>query len=192
MSKLPEQMGADSSQEPPVRRRGLGDTPRWVKFALFGSLAANLLVLGLAAGTIWHARTVHAVGGGNLHGNLVAFSQTLSAPRRAELGVLINEPRQQPEHQAQRQDVRAARREVMRLFRADPFDAAAFRAAELRAGTAETRIRDFADAQAAALASQLTTAERLAFLKWRELRRGRWRFEPDGERPAKSAPPKSQ
>jgi uncharacterized membrane protein len=181
---------SDQTAEAGSAKRGLRDAPRWVKGALYGSLALNMLVLGLGAGAMWHLRTGQAVGGGNLYGNLVAYSQSLPANRRRELGALIGDTRQQPEHRAQRQAVRAARQDVMRLFKADPFDIDAFRAAEARAAAAEARLREFADGQAAGIAKQLTAAERAAFLKWRELRRGR-RFPAEEEPPAKAALPKT-
>jgi uncharacterized membrane protein len=171
----------------PVKPR-FRDAPRWMAGALLASLALNLLVLGLAAGAAWHVRGgQQAMGGGNLLGNLLAFSQTLPAPRRSELAAVVRDPRQQPELRAQRQEVRMARREVMRLFTADPFDLAAFRAAEARAAEIEGRMRNVADGMAADLAKQLTSTERAAFLKWREQRRGRMRPEPIDEPPAKAA-----
>ena len=118
----------DPTAEPGTVKRGLRDAPRWMLGLLIGSLAFNLLVLGLASGAMWHTRFGQGAGGGNLLGNLVAFSQTLPAARRSELGPLIGDSRP-PELRALRQDVRAARREVMRQFTADPFDVAAFRAA---------------------------------------------------------------
>jgi uncharacterized membrane protein len=164
-------------------KRRFGAAPRWVKRALIGSLAVNLLVLGLAAGAMWHVRTGQAVGGGNLYGNLVAFSQSLSANRQVELGPFIGDIRHQPELQAQRQAVRAARREMMKQFTADPFDVVAFRTAEVRVAAAEARMRELVDMKAADIAKQLTTAERAAFLKWRELRRARPRFEANIDQP---------
>jgi uncharacterized membrane protein len=180
----------DTTAEPGAVKRGLRDAPRWVLGLLIGSLALNLLVLGLASGAMWHARFGQAAGGGNLLGNLVAFSQTLPSARRSELGSLIGESRAPPELRALRQEVRAARREVMRQFTADPFDVAAFRAAEAQAVKAETRMRETADGLAAGLAKQLTAAERGAFLKWREVRRGRPRFD-DDERSDKTKAPKA-
>jgi Spy/CpxP family protein refolding chaperone len=170
-------------------KRSFGASPRWVKAALFGSLAVNLLVVGLSTGAMWHLRTGPMVGGGNLHGNIMAFSQTLSAARRMELDALIGDKRPQLEQQTQRQDLRIARREVMRLFRADPFNITSFQAAEARVAAAEARLRESADLRAANLANQLTAAERAAFLKWREARRGRWWSE--SERAAKGAPQKA-
>jgi uncharacterized membrane protein len=169
----------------PMARR-FSDAPRWMAAALVGSLALNLLVLGLAAGAAWHVRAGQAMGGGNLLGNLIAYSQTLPAPRRAELAALLRDPRQQPELRAQRQEVRMARREVMRLFTAEPLDLTAFRAAEARAAEIEGRMRIAADGIAADLAKQLTATERVAFLKWRDLRRGRMRPEPVDEPPVKA------
>jgi uncharacterized membrane protein len=133
-------------------KRSFGSAPRWVKAALLGSLAVNLLVLGLGAGALWQLRTGQMAGGGNLHSNLMAFSQTLPANRRAELDALVGDQRQQPELQLQRQDVRIARREVMRLFRADPLDVQVFRAAEVRAAAAEARLRDSTDLLALSVA----------------------------------------
>jgi uncharacterized membrane protein len=165
---------------------------RWMKAALVGSLALNLLVLGLGAGAAWHARFGQAAGGGNLLGNLVAFSRTLPSSRRSELaaaGMLFVDNRPPPELRALRQEVRAARGEVMRLFTADPFDVAVFRTAEARAAQAENRLRETTDGLAADLAKHLTATERQAFLKWRELRRGRnWpRNDADDERPKAEA-----
>ena len=74
-------------------KRRFSDAPRWMVGALVGSLALNLLVLGLAAGALWHGRWGQVAGGGNLLGNLMAFSQTLPAPRRQELKALVREPR---------------------------------------------------------------------------------------------------
>jgi uncharacterized membrane protein len=151
---------ADAGSVPLGWRRA----PRWVLAALVGSLAVNLLVLGLGFGAAWHVRSGQALGGGNLLGNLSAFSQTLPAERRSQLAPLIADPRQQPELRAQRQEVRMARREVLRLFTADPFDVAAFRAAEARASAVETGTRKAA---------------------------GRQRAELDDERSGKGRPPKS-
>jgi uncharacterized membrane protein len=170
--------------------RRLRDAPRWVKGALYGSLALNLLVLGLGAGAMWHLRSGQAVGAGNLYSNLVVYSQGLPANRRSELGPLIGDVRQQPELRLRRQAVRVARQEVMRLFKADPFDVEGFRAAEVQAAAAEARLREFVDGQAANIAKQLTAAERAAFLKWRELRRGR-RFQAEDEPSSKAVPPKA-
>ena len=79
-----------------------------------------------------------------------------------------------------------ARREVMRQFTADPFDVAAFRAAEARAAEIENRLRTVTDGIAAEMAKQLTAPERAAFLKWREPRRGRGRPGPHDEPPTKA------
>jgi uncharacterized membrane protein len=163
-------------------------SPRWVRGALIGSLALNLLVLGLAAGAAWHLRFGQIAGGGNLLGNLVAFSQTLPQKRRAELGSPTREAGATPELRALRRDVRLARRDVMQQFTADPFDMAAFRAAEAKAVQAESRLRDTTDGLAATLAQQLTATERSAFLKWRNQHRGRARPAADDDRPARTEP----
>jgi uncharacterized membrane protein len=170
----------------------LASTPRWMKGALLASLALNLLVLGVGAGAAWHARWGQAAGGGQLLGNLIAFTQTFPASRRSELTAAnpqLGNTLPTPELRALRQDVRAARREVMRLFTADPFNVEAFRAAETRAMQAEGRMREAMDGLAANLAKQLTAAERTSFLKWRELRRGRApRADADEEKPPAKAP----
>jgi uncharacterized membrane protein len=181
----------DMTPEAGALKRGVRDAPRWMAGLLIGSLALNLLVIGLAAGALWHVRFGQAAGGGNLLGNLVAFSQTLPAARRSELAVLIGDSRPPPELRTLRQDVRATRREVMRQFTADPFDVSAFRAAEAQAAQAESRLREAADGLAAGLAKQLTAAERNAFLKWRELRRGRPRNDADDDRSDKARAPKT-
>jgi uncharacterized membrane protein len=171
-------------------RAALRQCPRWVIGALLASVALNLLVLGLAAGAAWHLRFGQIASGGNLLGNLVAFSQTLPPQRRAQLGSPSRETGV-AELRTLRRELRQARREVMRQFTADPFDVAAFRAAEAKAVQAETRMRENADGLAATLTQQLTAAERTAFLKWRDRSRGRFRPDPaaatDDNRPAKLA-----
>jgi uncharacterized membrane protein len=191
----------DLDNSTPAAKRIWRDAPRWVLALLVGSLALNLLVLGLAAGAAWHVRFGQVAGGGNLLGNLVAYTQTLPDQRRRELAralpaslasIYAREGQRLPEVRALRQQLQAARREMMRQFAADPFDMATFRAAEAAAAKAESRLRETADGLAAELAQQLTAAERAKFLKSREMRRGRGpRPLGDDDRPAKPEPAKA-
>jgi uncharacterized membrane protein len=192
----------DLDNSTPALQRVWRNAPRWVMPLLVGSLALNLLVLGLAAGAAWHLRFGQVAGGGNLLGNLVAYTQTLPDQRRRELaGVLpaslasINarEGQRLPELRPLRQQLQIARRDMMRQFSADPFDMAAFRAAEAAAAKAESRLRETADGLAAELAQHLTAAERAKFLKSRDMRRGRGGPRPPGDddRPARSEPAKA-
>lgn len=153
-----------------VPRSGL---PRWAWVLLIASLAANLFVVGVVARSIWPGRYAAAGHGpGGLFGNLMAYSKELPEARRGIVRQAIDRERPLAGLRPMREELRAARHEAARLFRAEPFDREAFLAAEAKVQAAEGKIRQNVVRFSADLASRMTAEERAGFLNWRELRRG--------------------
>ena len=158
----------EATASTPKPRRGL---PRWGWLLMIASLAVNLFVLGTVLRAIGPARFSQASGGaGGLAGNLLAYAKDLPGHRRDAIRGALSADRPFASLRPLRQEIRAARREAGQLFRADPFDRAAFLAAEARVQAAEAQLRKAMAEQAADIASRMTPAERSGFLKWRELR----------------------
>ncbi|WP_291990843.1 periplasmic heavy metal sensor [Luteitalea sp.] len=139
---------------------------RWPRFLLIASLALNALLIGAVARSLWHVRANIAITGGGVETSLPAFVSTLPAERREELrragphdrpGVL----------RPLRMAVRRARAEAARLFVADPFDKAAFVAAQERLSEAETQLRQAVQRILPEIGERMTAAERRAYLSWR-------------------------
>ena len=167
----------DNAPSPaPVVRRA----PRWMWIVLILSLALNLLVLGVAAGAIWHFRQGHDF---PHHGSdgLARYLATLPPDRRDEIASLIETERETSRRL--RRLSREKRRDLARAFEADPLDAdrldtAARAASEARIPLIRQRQELFS-----AIAAKLTAAERRAYLEWRlDRRRNGWRHRRWGHR----------
>lgn len=147
--------------------------PRWAWVVLIASLAANLFVVGVVARSVWPGRYAAAGHGpGGLLGNLMAYSKELPEERRGIVRQSFDKDRPLASLKPLREELRTARQEAARLFRAEPFDRDAFLAAEARVQAAEVKMRQNVVRFSADLASRMTADERAGFLKWRELRRG--------------------
>jgi uncharacterized membrane protein len=151
------------SSAPVVRR-----APRWMWIVLILSLALNLLVLGAAAGAIWHFRQGHAFPYRGPDG-LARYLRTLPTDRRDEIVALVEAEREKSRRL--RRLSREKRRELARAFEADPLDAdrldlAAREASEARIALIRQRQEFFST-----IAAKLTAAERRAYLEWRRERR---------------------
>ena len=81
-------------------------TPRWMVAALIGSLAVNLLVVGLVAGASWRGRDTATACRGPTP-NLLGYASTLPTDRRKALWARTAEERVHV--RPFRRDVRAAR-----------------------------------------------------------------------------------
>jgi uncharacterized membrane protein len=167
--------------------------PRWLWVILIASLAANLFVVGVVARAVWPSRYASANRGpGGLLGNLLAYTRSLPPERRDALKQATGQERPFAVLRPLREEIRAARQEAARLFAAEPFDRAAFLAAESRLQAVEAKLRQAVVQTAAELAGHMTAQERAGFLKWRELR-GPMRGPPphaEGEPESGNAPKK--
>ena len=156
------------SSAPVVRR-----APRWMWIVLTLSLALNLLVLGAAAGAIWHFRHGHAFPHRGPDG-LVRYLRSLPADRRDEIVALIAAEREKSRRL--RRLSREKRRELVRAFEADPFDAGRLDAAAREASEARIALIRRRQEFFSTIAARLTAAERRAYLEWRrDRRRHGWR-----------------
>ena len=165
--------------------------PHWGWLLLIASLAVNLFVLGTVIRAIGPARFAQASGGsGGLVGNLLAYTKDLPSDRRDAIRGSLAADRPLAVFRPLRQEVRAARREAGRLFRADPFDRAAFLAAEERVHAAEAQLRHEMARHAAEIAGRMTSAERTGFLKWREKRYHGGRSDDHADREVDGVKPK--
>lgn len=143
---------------------------RWLWLALVGSLAVNLLVLGIVGATLLRWR-----GGGPPGGPFFAVSErllrSLPSERRQALRQVIGRHRE-VKWQNWR-DLRNARTTLARSLRVEPFDEPAFEAALTDLQQKELGVRtDFVPVMGD-LAAALTAEERQQLLE--QLRRERWR-----------------
>lgn len=142
--------------------------PRWMLWLLFASLALNLLIIGLVAGSAWRFRH-----GGPPHGwappNLIGYSMSLERGRNKAMRDVTSPMR----HALKplRREIHAARNEVTAAISAEPFDQARFDAAQARLVDLENQARQQTLALYAEIAKTLTPEERRAYKGWREHRR---------------------
>src|SRR5215510_16591072 len=99
--------------------------PRWSMLLLIASLALNLIVVGLVAGSIWRARA-HQPPVRSVTPNLLGYTTSLPPERRDQIW---NATAGQRQHiRPFRRDIRAAREEAMQTLAAEPFDGEKFAA----------------------------------------------------------------
>jgi uncharacterized membrane protein len=149
-------------------RRAGWRMPRWGMMLLFGSLALNLIIVGLVAGSIWRVRA-HQPAMRGVTPNLLGYAASLPPERRDLLWTATAEQRQHI--RPFRRDIRGAREEVMHAIAAEPFDGEKFAAAQNRLAEAYNRARAAVQALDLQIAVRLTPEERHAFPAWREQRR---------------------
>lgn len=153
---------SDVAGNDPTRRR----VPRWVWVALIASLAINLFVVGVVARAFWphHGAPIR----GGLLGQIMTYSKELPVQRRT--AILKAAGAEQPFETLRplRDEVRAARREVVRMFAAEPFDRPAFVAAEEKLQAVEGKSREAVVKIVADIAAGMSASERAGFLKWRD------------------------
>lgn len=142
--------------------------PRWSMMLLVASLALNLIIVGLVAGSIWRVRA-HQPAMRGVTPNLLGYAASLPQERRDLIWTATAEQRQHI--RPYRRDIRAAREEVMHAVAAEPFDGDAFAAAQGRLADAYNRARAAVQALDLKIAVLLTAEERRAFPAWREQRR---------------------
>jgi len=174
-----------SDAAPAVNRRR--QLPRWIWVILIASLAINLFVVGVVARAFWPARYASANQGGGLFGNLMAYTRALPDDRRAAVRQGIDREPQFAALRPLREELRAARQEAARAFKAEPFDREVFLAAEAQVQAAEVKLRQAVVRMAVDIAARMNAQERAGFLKWREMHRpgrGPGQAERDAEVPS--------
>ncbi len=144
--------------------------PRWLWLALVGSLAVNLLIIGIAGATLLRWR-----GGGPPGGPYFAVSErllrSLPAERRQALREVISRHRELKWQNWR--ELRNARWSLAKSLRSEPFDRSAFEAALTDVQQKELGVRgDFVPVMGD-LAAALTAEERQKLLE--QLRRERRR-----------------
>jgi uncharacterized membrane protein len=137
--------------------------PRWVWGALFVSLAANLVVVGLVVGAVWRFREPPWP---NATPSLVGYASALPAERRRQLW---DETAAERGHlRPLRRAVRLARDASANALGAEPYDRQQFLAAQDHQAEAETRARRAMQDLYLKIADGLTPEERHEFARWRE------------------------
>jgi uncharacterized membrane protein len=142
--------------------------PRWSALLLMASLALNLIVIGLVAGSIWRVRA-HQPPVRAVTPNLLGYTASLPPDRRDLIWNATAEQRQQV--RPFRREIRAAREETLHALAAAPFDGERFAAAQARLAEAYGRARSATQALDLAIAARLTPEERRTYPAWREQRR---------------------
>lgn len=143
--------------------------PRWMWIALIASLAVNVAVIGVFAGAGLSMRYGGAGIGGGPGPALMRFANTLPAERRQVIRTQMQG--QRGVIAPLRKEVRQARGEVIRALQAEPFDKAAFLAAERRVLAADARLREAGAQALAEIAAVMTAEERRNFTSLRHMRR---------------------
>lgn len=144
--------------------------PRWAKFTLIGSLALNLLVLGLIGGA---ALKFHH-GPGWKHGHMRGmgfarhYFRGLPRERRKEIRSIIRKRR--AELKPYWMKIREARKVMATAIGQDPFDKEKLQAALTALHKAEFASREASQVIMTDIAQQLTPQERKEFLEHFERR----------------------
>jgi uncharacterized membrane protein len=148
--------------------KGTSERPRssrWLRFALFASLALNaLFVGGLISAFVRHGGPL-LMASAAAPNNLGAFIGTLPQERRGAVWKATAEKRRTM--MPLRRDVRIARRDMLASLTAEPFDGGAFAAAQTRLIEAEHRQRLAQRDFLVDVAGVLSPSERQAYIKWR-------------------------
>jgi uncharacterized membrane protein len=145
-------------------RQAYQETPRWMLVLLIGSLAANFLVIGLAAGAFWRFRGPPPIV--SVAPNLLGYASTLSQERRK---TLWDQTEAERAHlRPFRREVRTAREDTLKALMQEPFDQQKFVEAQNRQADTEHSARTAVQELYVKIASVLTPEERRAFSHWRE------------------------
>lgn len=153
-----------------------GWSRRSLRIALLGSLALNLLCIGLIGGALFKGppHRPHTEFG------LIGFSRTLPADRAAVLRDTLAPHR--PQFRELRQTARAARLEATDALVADAYDKEKVRASLVKVDDAETKMRLMISNLFVDAGEKLTPAERRELAEWWKRRQPRlfWR---QGDKP---------
>jgi uncharacterized membrane protein len=144
---------------------------RWMMPILIGSLALNLIVIGVIGSLLWrsHAESTGGQLSRRVVPNVVGYAVTLPPERVADLERLTKEEWQRV--RPLRRTLIDARAEVMKVLTAEPFDRERFLAAQARLAAADQASREAAFKLHTAISINLTPEERRGFLRWREWQR---------------------
>ncbi len=144
---------------------------RAVRWVLLASLALNaLFVGGLVSAVVRHGGPLMMTAAGGTPNGIGAFVGGLPAERRGAVWKSTGDKRRQLA--PLRRDVRAARRDVLSALTTEPFDQAAFAAAQTRLIEAEHRQRLGQRDILVDVVGTLTAEERRAFIRSRGPVRG--------------------
>jgi uncharacterized membrane protein len=139
--------------------------PKWVVFALVGSLAVNVLTLSVIATSLWEWGPASANWHGRFPMQLAEFSQTLPGDKASTIKRIVQEA--EPVIKSARSGVRQARHDLAALFRADPFDKEQFMAVQNRLLEEEAKGRRAQLRLIADVSDKMSIEERRAFIRWR-------------------------
>ncbi len=146
--------------------------PRWLWISFFVSLALNLIVLGAAAGALWHftRSKVYREAGAPRH--FEWFLRRLPEERKAVFLKVFRDNR--AELAPLRNDVRSARLEAVQIMERDIFDRERFAEANRRLHAARAKVREARGEVFQRVIEQMTVEERRMFVDWRRRHWRRW------------------
>ncbi len=148
---------------------------RWLRVALFASLALNALFIGgLVSAFVRHGGPLFMASAAAPN-NLGAFIGTLPQERRGAVWNTTGDKRRTM--MPLRRDVRMARRDMLASLATEPFDKDAFAAAQTRLIEVEHRQRLVQRDFLVDVVGVLSPSERQAYIRWR----GPMRNPPPGE-----------
>jgi uncharacterized membrane protein len=139
---------------------------RWLRIALFASLTLNaLFVGGLVSAFLRHGGPMSLAAGGGQNNNIGAYLVTLPAERRGAIWKATGDKRRTL--MPLRRELRTARRDMLATLSAEPFDKAAFVAAQTRLIEAEHRQRLAQRDLLLEVVGSLSPDERQSYVRWR-------------------------
>jgi uncharacterized membrane protein len=143
---------------------------RWVRYALFASLALNaLFVGGLISAFVRHGGPL-LMSATAQPNNVGAYIGTLPADRKGAIWKATSEKRRVM--MPLRRELRAARRDMLATLTAEPFDREIFAAAQTRLIEAEHKQRLAQRDFLSDVVGILSADERRAYIRWRGPSRG--------------------
>ena len=152
----------------------MSGSPRgWTWWLLAGSLALNLLVAGTLVGSYigGHHHGHHGDGRRGGLTSVTGFAESLPADRAKLLANEVEPAREKLS--SLRQDLKAARSQIKKIIRAEPFDAEAFKSGMQRIYDIRVNARKLASDAFTAAVLSMTPEERKHFADWRRPRRDR-------------------
>ncbi|MCC7253736.1 periplasmic heavy metal sensor [Hyphomicrobium sp.] len=155
---------SETTEPGPARPAG---TSRRVKYALIASLALNLLVLGIVAGSMLGFGKHHPRFGGHPRGEdfgLMGLTRTLPEERRKEIRKQLRDDRVKLRPLVE--DIRTERREAADKLDAEPFDRAALESAISAVTGKEQAMRQEAVSIFLGHVERLSADERRTLAEW--------------------------
>jgi len=140
---------------------GLRRTPLWIKILLAVSLALNLAVIGLLAGSALRGGPMMMAGRTPAMGYAMPYVLALPHDMRRDVFGAVRQDKSYPDRRARREEYRR----MITALRATPFDTAAVKAVLARQAEGASRVQSAAQAAWLDAVASLSDEERMAYTK---------------------------